>query len=174
MFLTGFKKVSWNLYINTASWRVPISDSLITFKSVNKGLECSVKLKEVEVIRRFCCLRRRRCKSSVISKRREKKWKRKKLERILKEHVFSARRYRRSTSSTQGNGPNEKRNVSALARLVVLIIWFDPWNVVEVLRRNRRHGISCCHSRFCVFYPLYYIVRENWRRNRENMKRNCI
>ena len=66
-----------------------------------KGPGCSVKLEKV--VRRFCCCRRRRCKGSLISKRREKKWKREKqLERILKEQAFLARsRYRRSTSATQ-------------------------------------------------------------------------
>ena len=42
MFLTGLKKLLktdgkswlWNLYINSASWRVMISDSFITFKSL--------------------------------------------------------------------------------------------------------------------------------------------
>ena len=42
MFLTGLKKLLktdgkswlWNLYINIASWRVMISDSFITFKSL--------------------------------------------------------------------------------------------------------------------------------------------
>ena len=57
MFLvTGLKKVSkaedksrsWKLFTNTASWRVMISDrSFIALKSLNKGLECSVKLEKV-------------------------------------------------------------------------------------------------------------------------------
>ena len=63
MFLvTGLKKVSktedksrsWKLFTNTASWRVMISDRrLIAFKSLNKGLECSVKLKKVIIFIAF-------------------------------------------------------------------------------------------------------------------------
>ena len=64
MFLvTGFKKVSktedknrlWKLFTNTASWRLMISDSLITFKSWNKGLERSVKLEKVIIFIAFFC-----------------------------------------------------------------------------------------------------------------------
>ena len=45
----------WNLQVNTASWMVMISDTLITFKSLNKGLECSVKLEKVVILMAFFC-----------------------------------------------------------------------------------------------------------------------
>ena len=63
MFLTGLKEASktegkswlWNLYINTASWKVMISDSFTIFRSLNKGLECSMKLEKVIILIAFFC-----------------------------------------------------------------------------------------------------------------------
>ena len=70
MFLTGLKKASktegeswlWNLYVNTASWRVMISDSFAIFGSLNKGLECSVKLEKVIILIAFFCKLDKGCK----------------------------------------------------------------------------------------------------------------
>ena len=69
-FLTGLKKVLktegkswlWNSRINTASWRVTISDSLITVNSLNKGLECSLKLEKVIFLIAFFCNLKKGCK----------------------------------------------------------------------------------------------------------------
>ena len=61
MFLTGFKEALktegkswlWNLYVNTASWRVMISDSFTIFRWLNKGLECLVRLEKVIILIAF-------------------------------------------------------------------------------------------------------------------------
>ena len=71
MFLKGLKKRSkpkvkvgceTSLYINTASWRLMLSDSWITFKSLNKRLECSAKLKKVIILIAFFCNLNKGCK----------------------------------------------------------------------------------------------------------------
>ena len=59
---TGGKSWLWNLYINTASWRVMISDSFTIFRSLNKGLECSVKLEKVITLIAFFCTLDKGCK----------------------------------------------------------------------------------------------------------------
>ena len=48
--------------INTASWKVMISASFTIFRSLNKGLECSMKLEKMIILIAFFCKLDKGCK----------------------------------------------------------------------------------------------------------------
>ena len=109
-----------------------------------------------------------------IKEERKKVKKKKTLERILKEQVFSARRCRRSTSETQ-----RKRAKREAQRVCACPLGgFDcscnlTSEMLSRFKENIKEMSYLVVIQGVVFLTLS-IVRENWRRNLENIKRNCI
>ena len=88
--------------------------------------------------------------------------------------MYSARRYRRFTSSTQRKGAKrEAQRVCACP-----LIGFDcscdlAREMLSRFKENIEEMSALVVIQGVVFFTLF-IVTDNWRRNLENIKQNCI